>query len=337
MPKDTTNSSCLAGYSRRRKLGAFGVVALVVAGLSVMIALLVGRDDNDKRVTTTAQQGDDSVSGDPSPVPSSSSGTPLEPSTLLPTTLDLTLHPSNLPTAEPTGSPTLPPTTSTPTLLPTDTSSTFSPPGEVVFGTAGGIPYVHCEPAASLVDVILLHGASFTKEVWLNERHMLFANFCKDTSVTALDLPVSSGNAPLRAVLDALVQERVISSSSSETTTTTRPVVLVTPSASGRTMVDWMMNGNLQLLPQYVKTWVPVASGSIRDASDSQIASISGLVQVLAIYGDRDSKAGLYQQRLVDLVEGAVLVELEGGHAVYNWSPDEFVQNILEFEGIRTP
>ena len=112
-------------------------------------------------------------------------------------------------------------------------------------------------------------------------------------------------------------------------------VTLVTPSASGWTIVDWLLRGHADSIPDYMTTWVPVAVGRLSSTyiTSEQIQAMAGLINVLAIYGDRDTAGGRLSDKLGILI-GASVVELPGGHPVYLESPDDFVANILEFIGI---
>lgn len=94
--------------------------------------------------------------------------------------------------------------------------------------------------------------------------------------------------------------------------------------------MDWVRTGNVEELPNYIRTWVPVATGSLTTATDEQVMSLVGQVNVLAILGNEDSAGGRYSNRICELAE-ATVVELSGRHAVYSQSPDEFVQTLLEY------
>ena len=232
----------------------------------------------------------------------------------------------------------------------TNQSSTV-PAGEVQsFTSAGGIDYYHCvgkEPDATTTTtthhIFLLHGASFDRDVWLKDTEIL-NDFCNvpGLRVSALNLPVSANYQTLQTVIDDVAAQQQQASSSS-TSITTKPVVLITPSASGYSVVSWMLsdnvNGEWKNVPNYIETWVPVAPVSLPSASDDQIVGAFGnnnnnnpAVPVLAIYGDEDSSGGRLSERLGSVV-GATVVELSGGHPVYLRSEDEFVQTILDFIG----
>ncbi len=148
-------------------------------------------------------------------------------------------------------------------------------------------------------------------------------SFCDGSkTVIALDFPVSTDYSGLIRVLDDLTTDGLVST----------PVTVVTPSASGYSVVSWIINGDVSQIPNYISEWVPVASSSLVYASDDQITALKGLsgLRILAINGNDDSAGGKYSARLEDLA-GATAVELTGRHAVYLQSPDDFVQTILSF------
>ena len=142
-----------------------------------------------------------------------------------------------------------------------------------------------------------------------------------------MDLPVSAGHTELTSLLQAMQGEQLISS--------THPIALVTPSASGRTMIDWMMQGNVEEIPKFVDKWIPVATVGLSKAMDEQVKSLTTVdgLSILAIYGNRDKAGKVVSERLKSLAK-AKLVELEGGHPCYIDSPDAFVQTVLEFLGM---
>jgi hypothetical protein len=192
-------------------------------------------------------------------------------------------------------------------------------------GTVGGVPYLHCYPLSeestpvlSKKNLILLHGAKFTKEDWRKES--LMEKLCRDMPVTALDLDKQAGYMELRNVLDALKTESMCQF----------PVNIITPSASGFTIIDWLRNVNE--LTRYVHRWIPVASPAIASTADGLLGQLKGKIDILAIYGDRDSGGKLVSERLESLCR-AQLVEIPGGHPCYFDSPDLFVTNVRSFLG----
>lgn len=190
------------------------------------------------------------------------------------------------------------------------------------------VDYYHCgpHPDDSTSELIMLHGAAFTKEDWKTSG--ILEKLCDlnnneeggDLTITALDLPVSASGDELKAVYDALVEKGVLSG---------RPVVVITPSASGKSVVT--LADNEEKLSMLMKGWIPVAPPAVSQADDATFDIFTKLsIPVLAIYGDQDSMGKRVTDRLVKLVN-AKSVELEGKHPVYLDSPDEFVQEILQF------
>jgi hypothetical protein len=153
----------------------------------------------------------------------------------------------------------------------------------------------------------------------------MLQKFCDGSQrVVALDYPVSTNYQGLMQVLEAL--------QSNSPQLITLPITLVTPSASGYSIVSWLLSGDVSQLPNYVSEWVPVAPVSLTSASDAQVSALNGLpgLRILAINGNDDNSGGRLSARLESLA-GATAVALTGRHAVYLQSPDDFVQTILDF------
>jgi hypothetical protein len=216
----------------------------------------------------------------------------------------------------------------------------------IVQGLSGDVPYYHCAGKSvsgssndSHYNIVLLHGSRFTKEDWKTSGILQKLCLRKHVSVTALDLDVRSNHEILQQTLENLAANNLV----------TLPVsALVTPSASGFAVADWLQNGNsggndngLQPLQNYVAAWIPVASPSISLIDDSHLAAIhtngnmntnpqTEMLRVLAIYGSRDAGGKAVSNRLKNLAH-AVAVELDGGHPCYLDSPDAFIDTVLQF------
>lgn len=199
---------------------------------------------------------------------------------------------------------------------------------EIIEDSALGIPYYYCStadgssslPVTSKTSLVLLHGAAFTKENWKSSG--ILDQLCshgRDLSVAALDLPVSARHDSLRDVLIALEEKNVVS----------LPVAIVTPSASGLSVVDWVQNGNVDELPIHINPWIPVACGSVHSLSETEFTSLRA-IDILAVYGDQDFSGNRTSHKLGDF-SNAKLVELPGGHPVYLDSPNEFVKELLNY------
>eukprot|EP00934_Nitzschia_sp_Nitz4_P001679 Nitzschia sp. Nitz4//scaffold100_size80364//26629//27462//NITZ4_005340-RA/size80364-processed-gene-0.31-mRNA-1//1//CDS//3329532082//1679//frame0 len=192
---------------------------------------------------------------------------------------------------------------------------------DVTTGVVNGIAYNHCPGTDK--HLILLHGASFDKDKW--NTNGLMEGFCefKTLSVTALDFPVSSDHEALKEMIVKLMKKYMLAP----------PVALVTPSASGKSMSDWIVNGNIKEVSQYISKWIPVACGSVSQATDRQLENLVGNLDILAVYGNEDRSGKTTSERLGTWANATVL-ELKGGHPVYLHSPNEFVRHVLEYIGV---
>ena len=211
----------------------------------------------------------------------------------------------------------------------------------IVGGT--GIPYYHCSSSTSSssssssssstsprIDLVLLHGSRFTKEDWKTSN--ILQKFCSrdGVAVTALDLSVSAKHEELLTVMDALSS----SDSDGANQLIALPVAgLVTPSASGTTVLDGITSGNVATMKQYTRRWIPVAANAVLQYTADQLAAYSSQEYnwpILSIYGDRDEN-GKRSSELLQRAAAAQVVELRGSHPCYLDSPDAFVETVLEF------
>jgi abhydrolase domain-containing protein 14 len=197
---------------------------------------------------------------------------------------------------------------------------------DLVEGTVGGIGHYHCAAAASkeeVLDVVLLHGASFTKENWKNKG--ILEELCKESklSVTALDLERSAGHKELKNVLDAMRTQGMIQAE--------KPVALVTPSASGWTIIDWISSDSVESLLPYVGYWIPVASPAIGSAGEDDLKSLKDRLIILALYGSKDGGGKTVSERLQTLSNAKVVEIEDAGHSCYLDQPDVFIKELLAF------
>mmetsp|Transcript_8078 Transcript_8078/g.12358 ORF Transcript_8078/g.12358 Transcript_8078/m.12358 type:complete len:269 (+) Transcript_8078:95-901(+) len=180
------------------------------------------------------------------------------------------------------------------------------------------IPFLHCSSSTSSdsTSLVLLHGARFKKEDW--QTNGLLEKFCKDFNVVALDLEVKADHVELQNVLKDVEQQLSIS----------LPVsALVTPSASGFSVVDWL-DGDMGSFANYIQRWIPVAPPSVLKVTDalSQLKS----VPILAIYGSEDSMGQKVSNRLGEMSDAQV-VDIPGSHPCYLDSPEEFIHHVRKF------
>ncbi len=197
------------------------------------------------------------------------------------------------------------------------------------------LEYVHCGPKYSNrssnskekepIEFVLLHGAKFTKENWVDSG--ILEEFCIKGSVSAvaIDLSVQSDGDGFQDAIRALVDGGVLSG---------KPVTVISPSASGKAIVSLGSKAihNDKILRGLIKFWIPVASPAVLSIKDENVLksfSAAG-VQILAINGDKDNMGKKVTKRLEtsSKAEGS---ELSGGHPVYLDSPHEFVDVVLNF------
>ena len=213
--------------------------------------------------------------------------------------------------------------------------------GTVIIGGDGDdqkIAYYHQSAASSSTSIrqhslVLLHGSKFTKEDWIqnsssstskNIISMFHKQFPYSISITAVDLPVKADHNQLVSLLEAMQDKGLIS----------LPVSIVTPSASGFSIVDWMMKDDQDVtkkLPTYIHTWIPVASGSVLRFTNEQLTKIDLLedFSIFAINGNLDKMGKKVTKKLVKHTSTITKsIELKGGHPVYLDSPNEFVNAI---------
>lgn len=201
------------------------------------------------------------------------------------------------------------------------------------------ISYYHCGPpfgrmtqdqqyqyqssGQSFKELLLLHGAAFSKETW--KETGILQQLCQadgSLSVTAVDLSVKSTGDKLIALLNGLKQEGIISGN---------PLVIVSPSASGKAISTLADRIDGISLKKHMKGWIPVACSSVLKIREGAISEfVHQEVPVLAIYGDQDAMGKKASQKLKSIANAEVL-ELPGQHPVYLDSPQEFVNFLILF------
>jgi len=196
--------------------------------------------------------------------------------------------------------------------------------------------YYHCGPRHTpdtidqRIEILLLHGAAFTKKNWLKSG--LLQRLCtergNEVSVTAVDLDHRSDGEGLYDLFIGLTVDKVISGNS---------LTIITPSASGKSVVSLAesVSTSTHLAKEHLNdmlhVWIPVASGSVLDATEDAINVFQKLnIPVLAFNGDDDEKGKQVTKRLVELAN-AEEAEIKGGHPCYFDSPDDFIIILFEF------
>jgi len=214
------------------------------------------------------------------------------------------------------------------------------------------VPMGHDADNATRVEIMLLHGATFRKEKWQYHSENIdgetkiypqgmLGEFCVSkaggvsVAVTALDLDVRGAAAERLLSLIRSVY-------GSERDRNAR-LVVVTPSASGAFVVDWIIKGvggsaNLPSLSSIMDGWIPVAAYSVLNkAQNIQTATQTGnWPPVLAVYGTKD-KNGLKSTKLLkeNYGIGGTLVKkkkiVDGHHPAYLDDSGDFVSSVLSF------
>ena len=202
---------------------------------------------------------------------------------------------------------------------------------------ASYISYYHCGPKYSYeainnndIEILLLHGAIYNKEHWRKSGILQKLCINEKVSVTAADLSVSSDGNGLYDLFNSLVEDSVISG---------RPLNVVTPSASGKSVVSLAEyvgssveeEERYHYLERMVKSWTPIASGSVLLASEESLAVFHTKdIPVLAMHGKEDIMGLKVTDRLVKFANAEKAVT-DGGHAGYFDVPDAFADILLTF------
>lgn len=191
-------------------------------------------------------------------------------------------------------------------------------------GTASGVPYYRCtvsDSQESASDLVLLHGSAFSKEDWRTSG--ILGKLCEApefTSIVALDLSVKADYNELNQVLRSLARTNEIG----------LPLAaIVTPSASGATILEWVKNGNHSELRSTISRWIPVASNAVLLMEESALLSIRDW-PILSIYGTLDSKGKESSLRLKEESRAQTL-EIPGRHPCYLDSPEAFILAVRSF------
>jgi hypothetical protein len=171
-------------------------------------------------------------------------------------------------------------------------------------GTAQQVPYYRCSGDSTSTtttrSIVLLHGARYTKEDW--KKSGILSEFCANGfTAMALDLNVQTSADTLLIVLSQLSYRGLIPAE--------QPIdAIITPSASGYTIMDGLVHGKADALRRRIKRWIPVATNGALQYSESDVADAKGW-PILAVYGDQDN-AGKLSSRLWKQVANAKVVEL---------------------------
>jgi hypothetical protein len=198
------------------------------------------------------------------------------------------------------------------------------------------VPYLHCGRLnEKSTEIILLHGSAFKKENWQDSgimEKLCFPDYPLTVPITviALDLPVTADGLRLYQVFLSLREEGLIKGD---------PLILVTPSASGKGVLGlsalYHSNENkssveASMISKLLRAWVPIASYAVARDLSSLDSFIKCNIPVLAMYGNKDIAGKRVSEQLIQYADAEV-IEIKGGHACYLDSPDQFVVELLNF------
>lgn len=200
---------------------------------------------------------------------------------------------------------------------------------EIIERTFDSIPYYHCSEgegvsALETRDIVLLHGAKYTKEDWKTSGVLKILCNYNHVNVLALDLPVSTEYKVLFQLLEGLAREKII---------TKLPLAaLVTPSASGKAVVTAIQSDKVKTLGEGIaRVWVPIACSDVRSLTAQQLRSVkeSRFLSVWSVHGDQDEMGKTVSSKLQKEAGSEVSV-FSGGHAFYLNVPHEFAMALTK-------
>ena len=175
------------------------------------------------------------------------------------------------------------------------------------------------EPTSGPV-VLLLHGASFSANTWVETgTHQLLCE--AGVRSISVDLP-GFGLSPRFDHDRGTLMNELVDYIAAD-------VILVSPSMSGSYALPWLMTNPTTAAGFVAVAPVGIAAWATPDGFE---------VPTLGLWGSEDNVVPIQEgKRLVSLIPGARLVEIEGGgHAVYKTNPTEFHAAFLEFvEALR--
>lgn len=206
--------------------------------------------------------------------------------------------------------------------------------GRVSIDEITSVPYIHCgkfysgknnEPQPK--ELLLLHGAKYKKETWLESN--ILPTFCSldpTLSVVAVDLSVKASGQELTKLFTGLKNEKILSG---------KPLTILSPSASGRSVLDLLeaSTKDTRAVTQIMKGWIPVACGGVTFASDHVLGQLSTLhIPTLAMYGNLDKTGKQVSEKLKEAGKSYVTVmDLNGGHPVYLDDTSRFINYVSMF------
>jgi len=171
--------------------------------------------------------------------------------------------------------------------------------------------------------VLLLHGAAFTSQTWIDKVDTIRTLAALGHRVIAIDLPGYGKTKILERQLaknKADYLEAVI-----DTFTPDNFPVVVSPSMSGGFIVPLVIQN-----PEKVRAWVPVAPVS---TSEGRSVFPNLKIPTMIVYGENDSNLGIRSKADLELIPTSTTAQVlpNAGHPAYLDQPEIWHQLLFNF------
>lgn len=172
------------------------------------------------------------------------------------------------------------------------------------------------------LEVIFLHGQSFTSKTW-EELGTLALLSEKGYRVIAIDLP-GYGDSPSSSTVETAHGRVAFLQQLLKELGLQRPV-LISSSMSGRYSIPFLMESGEKL-----KGFVPIAPAGTKEFTVQQYLQVK--TPTLIIYGELDTGLGTQSLQLLQVIPNSKVVKLTAaGHACYLDQPQAFHGALLNF------
>lgn len=183
------------------------------------------------------------------------------------------------------------------------------------------------------VEVLLLHGAAFNSQTWLEIRTLQSLQYNGYRTV-AIDLPGYGKSAYNRAGYNdpanfiSLVMEGF----------NMKNVVLISPSMSGMYAIPYMFSHHLNNRKNRLIGWVPVAPGGVTSHTQMEYENLK-IPNVLVTFGENDVHGKRYSWKYLAKIPNSKVYEVKnGGHPAYLTDPGEWNSKLVKFlDGVKMP
>lgn len=193
-------------------------------------------------------------------------------------------------------------------------------------------PEVH-KQKKNQVEVLLLHGAAFSSQTWLEIRTLQSLQYNGYRTI-AIDLPGYGKSAYNRAGYNDpanfinLVMEGF----------NMKNVVLISPSMSGMYAIPYMFSHHLSNRKNRLVGWVPVAPGGVTSHSIGEYENLK-VPNVLVTFGENDVHGKRYSWKYLAKIPTAKVYEVKNaGHPAYLTDPGTWNSKLVKFlDGVKMP